>query len=71
MLHFDCRLFNPQSFLTAVRQVTARRNDWPLSEVVLITEVQLFAKQQFLNIKACSCFVVKLLPDGAGGTEDA
>eukprot|EP00976_Prorocentrum_cordatum_P058200 1172146-Prorocentrum_minimum.AAC.1 len=25
-------LFNPQSFLTAVMQTTARRNDWPLDK---------------------------------------
>ncbi|GBF97683.1 flagellar outer dynein arm heavy chain beta [Raphidocelis subcapitata] len=32
-------LFNPQSFLTAVMQTTARRNDWPLDKTVLVTEV--------------------------------
>ena len=31
-------LFNPQSFLTAVMQTTARRNDWPLDRTVLMTE---------------------------------
>uniref|UniRef100_A0A7S0GLB7 Dynein heavy chain n=1 Tax=Micromonas pusilla TaxID=38833 RepID=A0A7S0GLB7_MICPS len=32
-------LFNPQSFLTAVMQTTARRNDWPLDKTVVLTEV--------------------------------
>jgi hypothetical protein len=32
-------LFNPQSFLTAVMQTTARRNDWPLDKTVIQTEV--------------------------------
>lgn len=32
-------LFNPQSFLTAVMQTTARRNDWPLDKTVIVTEV--------------------------------
>ncbi|KAK3254170.1 Dynein beta chain, flagellar outer arm [Cymbomonas tetramitiformis] len=32
-------LFNPQSFLTAVMQTTARRNDWPLDKTMIITEV--------------------------------
>ena len=32
-------LFNPQSFLTAVMQTTARRNDWPLDKTVIATEV--------------------------------
>jgi len=32
-------LFNPQSFLTAVMQTTARRNDWPLDKTVVLTDV--------------------------------
>ncbi|MEW5311809.1 MAG: hypothetical protein WDW38_003494 [Sanguina aurantia] len=32
-------LFNPQSFLTAVMQTTARRNDWALDRTVVLTEV--------------------------------
>ena len=32
-------LFNPQSFLTAVMQTTARRNEWPLDKTVIMTEV--------------------------------
>lgn len=32
-------LFNPQSFLTAVMQTTARKNDWPLDKMVIVTEV--------------------------------
>ena len=32
-------LFNPQSFLTAVMQTTARQNDWPLDRTVTQTEV--------------------------------
>jgi dynein heavy chain len=32
-------LFNPQSFLTAVMQTTARRNDWPLDKTMILTEV--------------------------------
>jgi len=32
-------LFNPQSFLTAVMQTTARQNDWPLDKTVTQTEV--------------------------------
>ena len=31
--------FNPQSFLTAVQQVTARRNEWALDKTVVQTEV--------------------------------
>eukprot|EP00899_Mesostigma_viride_P019011 jgi/Mesvir1/27110/Mv25131-RA.3 len=32
-------LMNPQAFLTAVVQITARRNEWPLDALVVITEV--------------------------------
>lgn len=32
-------LFNPQSFLTAIMQVTARKNAWPLDKMALQTEV--------------------------------
>merc|ERR1719446_1310565 len=31
--------FNPQAFLTAVMQVTARKNEWPLDKLVIIVEV--------------------------------
>ena len=42
-------LFNPQSFLTAVMQTTARRNDWPLDKTVVLTEV---TKKQLDAIEA-------------------
>lgn len=32
-------LFNPQSFLTAVMQTTARSHGWPLDKTVLVTEI--------------------------------
>ncbi|KAJ3364693.1 hypothetical protein GGF32_001332 [Allomyces javanicus] len=32
-------LFNPQSFLTAIMQTTARKNEWPLDRMVLTVEV--------------------------------
>ena len=31
--------FNPQSFLTAVQQQTARKNEWPLDKTVVVTDV--------------------------------
>merc|ERR1712070_582006 len=34
-----CGLFMPQSFLTAVMQTTARRNEWPLDKTVVQTDV--------------------------------
>ena len=32
-------LFNPQAFLTAISQATARKNEWPLDKVVLTIDV--------------------------------
>ena len=32
-------LFNPQAFLTAVMQVTARKNEWPLDKLVTVVDV--------------------------------
>ena len=44
-------LFNPQSFLTAVMQTTARRNEWPLDKTVIVTEV---TKRQPEQLEAAS-----------------
>jgi len=32
-------LFNPQAFLTAVMQVTARKNEWPLDKLAVVVDV--------------------------------
>ena len=32
-------LFNPQAFLTAISQQTARKNEWPLDKVVLTVDM--------------------------------
>lgn len=58
-------LFNPQSFLTAVMQATARRNDWPLDKTVIVTEV---TKKQPDQIEANSrdgAFIWGLTLEGA------
>lgn len=46
-------LFNPQSFLTAVMQTTARRNDWPLDKTVIITEVRCICFSACLTVQRC------------------
>lgn len=58
-------LFNPQSFLTAVMQTTARRNEWPLDKTVVLTEV---TKKQIDQIDAPSrdgAFIHGLTLEGA------
>uniref|UniRef100_T1H7L9 Dynein heavy chain C-terminal domain-containing protein n=1 Tax=Megaselia scalaris TaxID=36166 RepID=T1H7L9_MEGSC len=37
-------LFNPQSFLTAIMQETARKNEWPLDRMCLNCEVTRYEK---------------------------
>merc|ERR1719313_1576529 len=58
-------LFNPQSFLTAVMQTTARRSDWPLDKTVTQVEV---TKKQVEEIAAPSrdgAFIHGLVLEGA------
>lgn len=40
--------FNPQSFLTAIMQITARKNEWPLDKMCLNVEVTGKGKEDFL-----------------------
>eukprot|EP00899_Mesostigma_viride_P009330 jgi/Mesvir1/18399/Mv14277-RA.1 len=59
-------LFNPQSFLTAVMQTTARRNDWPLDKTVVLTEV---TKKQLDGVDAPSregAFIHGMVLEGCG-----
>ena len=42
--------FNPQSFLTAIMQQTARKNEWPLDKMCLNCE--LFPQMPVIYIKA-------------------
>ena len=58
-------LFNPQSFLTAVMQTTARRNEWALDRTVVITEV---TKKQVEDIQVASrdgAYIYGLTLEGA------
>ena len=58
-------LFNPQSFLTAVMQTTARRNDWPLDKTVLVTEVTKKLPEQLDGQSKDGAFVHGLTLEGA------
>ena len=48
--------FNPQSFLTAVMQSTARRNEWPLDK----TTIQV-GSSRICHVKPCSTDVYTTL----------
>lgn len=40
--------FNPQSFLTAIMQISARKNEWPLDKMCLSVDVTGKAKEDFM-----------------------
>ena len=58
-------LFNPQSFLTAVMQTTARKNDWPLDKTVIVTEVTKKSPEQVEGPSRDGAFVHGLSLEGA------
>ncbi|KAL4450636.1 hypothetical protein ABPG77_000992 [Micractinium sp. CCAP 211/92] len=58
-------LFNPQSFLTAIKQTTARRNEWALDRTVLVTEVTKKTADQVDAPSRDGAYVSGLLLEGA------
>lgn len=64
-------LFNPQSFLTAVMQTTARRNDWPLDKTMILTEVTKKQMDQIEQPSRDGAFIHGLTLEGARWDEKA
>ncbi|KAK9866454.1 hypothetical protein WJX84_011662 [Apatococcus fuscideae] len=64
-------LFNPQSFLTAVMQATARKNEWPLDKTVIVTEVTKKQPDQIDGPSRDGAFVHGLTLEGARWDEKA
>ena len=58
-------LFNPQSFLTAVLQTTARKNDWPLDKTVTQTEVTKKNAEEIAAASKEGAFIHGLFMEGA------
>jgi dynein heavy chain len=58
-------LFNPQSFLTAVLQTTARKNDWPLDKTVTQTEVTKKSAEEIAASSKEGAFIHGLFMEGA------
>ena len=59
-------LFNPQSFLTAIMQQTARKNEWPLDKMCLQCEVtKKYAKDDFTSPPREGSYVYGLFMEGA------
>merc|ERR1712060_201585 len=70
-------LFNPQAFLTAVMQVTARKNEWPLDRVVTSVDVTKKGPEEVEGATRDGAYIHGLYVDGArwdmqqGSLEDA
>lgn len=67
MVFWMTGFFNPQGFLTAMRQETARaQNGWPLDKVILQNEVMKFMREDCKEVPKSGVFVYGLYLDGAG-----
>jgi dynein heavy chain len=64
-------LFNPQSFLTAVTQTTARKNDWPLDKMAMQTDVQKKTVDEVSAPAKEGAFIHGLFMEGARWDEKA
>jgi len=59
-------LFNPQSFLTAIEQQTARKNEWPLDKMCLQCEVtKKYSREDFPSPPREGSYVYGLYMEGA------
>lgn len=58
-------LFNPQSFLTAIMQQTARKNNWPLDHMCLNCEVTKKEKNEFTQPPREGAYISGLFMEGA------
>ncbi|CAG9106119.1 unnamed protein product [Plutella xylostella] len=57
--------FNPQSFLTAIMQQTARKNEWPLDKMCLNCDVTKKTKHEFTSAPREGAYIHGLYMEGA------
>ncbi|KAL9894878.1 dynein beta chain, ciliary [Glossina fuscipes] len=57
--------FNPQSFLTAIMQQTARKNEWPLDRMCLNTDVTKKTKEEISSAPREGAYINGLYMEGA------
>ncbi|KAK3559476.1 hypothetical protein QTP86_013663 [Hemibagrus guttatus] len=57
--------FNPQSFLTAIMQSTARKNEWPLDKMCLAVEVTKKNRESMTSAPRDGAFIYGLFMEGA------
>ena len=58
-------LFNPQAFLTAVLQVTARKNEWPLDKIGFTVEVTKRGPEEIEAATREGAYIHGLVVEGA------
>ena len=58
-------LFNPQSFLTAIMQTTARKNEWPLDKMVLTVDVTKKSREELGGAPREGAYCCGLYMEGA------
>ncbi|XP_037547527.1 dynein heavy chain 9, axonemal [Nematolebias whitei] len=57
--------FNPQSFLTAIMQTMARRNEWPLDSMCLQCDVTKKTREEFSSLPREGAYVHGMYMEGA------
>jgi len=58
-------LFNPQSFLTAIMQTTARKNEWPLDRMCLSVDITKRTKEELGGAPREGAYIWGLYLEGA------
>ncbi|XP_053593671.1 dynein beta chain, ciliary [Microplitis demolitor] len=58
-------LFNPQSFLTAIMQQTARKNEWPLDNMCLHCDVMKKSREEIASAPREGAYINGLYMEGA------
>ena len=58
-------LFNPQSFLTAIMQTTARKNEWPLDKMCLSVDVTKKTREELGGAPREGAYIYGLYMEGA------
>ena len=58
-------LFNPQSFLTAIMQTTARKNEWPLDRMCLSVDITKRSKEELGGAPREGAYIWGLYLEGA------
>ncbi|TPX33478.1 hypothetical protein SmJEL517_g03633 [Synchytrium microbalum] len=58
-------LFNPQSFLTAIMQTTARKNEWPLDRMILTVDVTKKTREELTAAPREGAYIHGLFMEGA------